>query len=148
MVYPMNLMFRGSLGDTDVNIVEIKDLDLQLVSDGTYDYTAFVTRFRINAGMVIHDDRAFQRQSNIESDGDPGFDPDVMISLINKMLMRGAGSFLYGNRTLLTQLDQIAKEDTNVIYKPAEAFGIPTTFYRGIPVRLCESITDAETATT
>ena len=40
----------------------------------------------------------------------------------------------------------MAKDKTNVNYTSSDAFGVPVTRFRGVPVRLCEAIVDTETA--
>tara|TARA_Y100000310_G_C20658434_1_gene803288 strand:+ start:434 stop:1420 length:987 start_codon:yes stop_codon:yes gene_type:complete len=148
MIYPKNIRTTGSAPQSDANIVSMNNLGKQLVSDGTNNFVALVTQFVMNAGIAIHDNRCVQRLSNLDLDMSPGFSPDEAIKCINSMFNRGKGAFMYLNKNTMSDLDIIAKEDTNVVYRPSEAFGVPTTYFRGIPVRICESITNSETATT
>lgn len=103
--------------------------------------------FQIHGGLAVADTRYVGRIANIETSGSSNiFDPDDLITLLNRMPGRGAGATIYCNSTIFTQLDIQAKDKTNVNYGPADAFGRPTVTFRGHPVRLCEAILDTEDA--
>jgi hypothetical protein len=103
--------------------------------------------FMIHGGLVVADTRYAGRIANIETSGSSNiFNPDDLITLLNRMPGRGAGATIYCNSTIFTQLDIQAKDKTNVNYGPADAFGRPTVTFRGHPVRLCEAILDTESA--
>jgi hypothetical protein len=110
---------------------------------------AYETQFVSHHGMFIHDDRCVQRIANIETSGSTNtLDDNQIIEALNLMPMVGGGgsTMIYVNRVLKTQLDILAKDKTNVNYTADNAFGAPVTRFRGVPVRLEESINNTETA--
>lgn len=112
-------------------------------------YYAYETQFVVNMGLFVHDDRCVQRIANIETSGSENtLDDDQIVQAINNLprLGGGAGSVIYVNKTLKTQLDILAKDRINVNYTTDNAFGEPVTRFRGIPVRMVEQIKDTETA--
>jgi hypothetical protein len=114
-------------------------------------YYAYETQFVAHAGLYVHDDRCVQRIANIETSGsDNTLDDDQILEALNNMPTVGGNgnTMIYVNRTLKTQLDILAKDKSNVNYTSDNAFGIPVTRFRGIPVRLWESILNTETAIT
>ena len=114
-------------------------------------YYAYESQFVVVSGIFIHDDRCVQRIANIETAGQVNtLDDDQILEALNYMPMPGGNgnTVIYVNRTLKTQLDILAKDKTNVNYTADTAFGIPVTRFRGIPVRMWESILNTETAIT
>lgn len=141
MVYP-----KGSQAG-----LQTEDMGKQLVTDsgGTNQFWAWFTKFVCWYGMFVHDDRCVQRIANIETAGTTNLlDDDDIIEALNLLPLAGGGGStgIYVNRTLKTQLEILAKDKTNVNYTSDNAFGVPLTRFRGIPVRLCESIVNTETA--
>jgi hypothetical protein len=149
-------------GPTKVHIIypkgsqaglKTEDMGKQLVtndSGSTYFY-AWFTKFVAWYGLYVHDDRCVQRIANIETVGTSSIlDDDDIIEALNLLPLAGGGgsTAIYVNRTLKTQLEILAKEKANVNYTSDNAFGVPLTRFRGIPVRLCESIVNTETAIT
>ena len=138
--YPMN----QKLG------IQWEDLGRQPVVDGdgnTYD--AMVSRFIISFALAIMDIRNAQRIANIETAGSSNtLDDDNIIRSLNKMPQRGRNAHMYVNRTIMSQLDIIGKDQNNIYYEPSEFGGRPTMFYRAVPVGLHEQLLDTETAIT
>jgi hypothetical protein len=62
------------------------------------------------------------------------------------MPQRGSGAVIYVNRKIFSQMDKQAMDKSNVLYSTKDVFGVPTTTFRGFPVRLVEAITNTETA--
>ena len=141
LVYP-----RGSktLG------VQHRDLGEATLQDADGNqFQGYRDHFKVNCGLVVRDERCIARVCNIETSGSSNIlDEDKIIQVLNKMPMRGAGAVLYMNATIMTQLDIIAKDKSNVQYGPADAFGKPTMFFRGFPVRKVDAILDTESALT
>ena len=53
---------------------------------------------------------------------------------------------IYMNRTVRTASDIQAIRDRNVLLSPSEYAGFAVTNFRGIPIRVCDSLTNGETA--
>lgn len=138
MFYPLGT--TAGLQMEDLGRMQVND------SDGN-PYMAYQTRFAWKAGLAIQNDRCIQRIANIESAGSSNtFDQDDLITAINRLPNGGAGAVIYCNSTIKTQMDILAAAKTNVSYTSAEVFGRPTTLFRGVPVRVCDSILNTETA--
>jgi hypothetical protein len=123
----------------------VKDHGLGVVEGGstTALYSAYRTQFVITAGLAVHDDRCLCRLANIEDDvsGANIFEPDYAIELLNSMLGRGKGCFMYAHQKVLSQLDVMAMDKINVMYTINQLWGEPVTFFRGnIPVRQLDAI--------
>jgi hypothetical protein len=141
MIYP-----KGSQAG-----LQTEDMGKQLVTNdsGSTYFWAWFTKFVAWYGLYIHDDRCVQRIANIETSGiEHLLDDDDIIEALNLLPQAGGGgsTAIYVNRTLKTQLEILAKDKSNVNYTSDNAFGVPLTRFRGIPVRLCESIVNTESA--
>ena len=124
-----------------------EDMGIQLVTDGTNPFRAFVTHFVLRIGLAIHDDKAVQRIASIESAGSSNiFDPDNLVKAINLLPGMGQGAVIYCNKTIRSQMDINVMDKTNVYYTIREPYGEPLLYFRGVPVRTCEAILDTETA--
>ena len=121
--------------------VKVADRGLQLVGTTTL-YDAYHTKFSLTAGFACHDDRCLARLANIEDDaaGANIIEPDHLVQVLNEMLMRGKGSYMYCHQIVLTQLDILAMDKSNVLYNIGNLWGEPTTRFRTTPVRHLESI--------
>jgi len=77
-------------------------------------------------------------------------DDDQIIEALNYMPTAGGNgnTVIYVNRVLKTQFDILAKDKSNVNYTADNAFGMPVTRFRGVPVRMWESILNTEDALT
>jgi hypothetical protein len=76
------------------------------------------------------------------------FDDDILIRALRRCPANAAGLVIYANRTVLTQMDIRSKDKSNVNYSIADIFGVPTTTFRGFPVRQVDAILDTESALT
>ncbi len=147
---PRKVHFLYPKGTTSV--VSMKDLGVRPAYDSSspsLPYEAYWTHFAVACGVFVHDDRCIQRIANIETTGSSNIlSDDDIITAMNQMPNPStiAGTKIYVNRTLKTQLEILAKDKTNVNYTSDNAFGVPITRFRGVPVRLCEAILDTETA--
>lgn len=142
LIYP-----KGTVGG-----LEISDKGLQRV-DGVTSGTSFYawcTQFKWRCGLYVQDERCVQRIANIESSGTSNiFDDDQLITALNRLPDMGENPMtrIYVNRTLRTQMDIRVKDKNNVNYvNVADAFGKPVLYFRGVPVQVCDAITNAETA--
>ena len=129
--------------------LDAEDLGVETVldSDNSYPYRAYRTHFKWKPGFAVHDDRCIGRVANIEDDGAANlFNPDLLIQIINNMIERAAGAVIYVNPTIQSQMDVAAMDKANVYYSVKDLFGVPTTHFRGIPIKQFDSITVTETA--
>lgn len=142
LVYP-----RG-----EATIIEEEDMGKQLVSDTKGVYTALVSHYMINWGMVVSDERAVQRIANIETSGTSNiFDEDDLINAINRLpdpnnLER---TRIYVNRSVRSQMQVALKDKTNVYYTMDDGNGLsggPVLRFQGIPVKLVDKLLATETA--
>lgn len=130
-------------------VIAEEDLGRQLITDTDGAYTALVSHYMINWGLVVSDDRAMQRIANIEPSGSTNtFDDDLLIEAVNKLpdpsnLSRVR---IYVNRDIKTQMDIALKDKNNVNYGVTNAFGGPGGMltFKGIPVRLVDKIVSTE----
>ncbi|KKN59767.1 hypothetical protein LCGC14_0538570 [marine sediment metagenome] len=110
---------------------------------------AFITEFSWDVGLVIEDTRSVKRLCNIDSVSTETntLDYDKIIQIRNNF--RGNDTiFMYVNETVFTQLDILAVDKTNVHYVPDGPFGKSQLFFRDMPVRRCDAITDVEAVIT
>lgn len=107
--------------------------------------------FKFEGGLVIEDPRCAGRVANIETAGTSNlFDEDYLITLLNRMKV-GAGTRIYCNETIKTQMEIMLKDKTNVNYTADKGDGLggePVLRFRGIPVRKIDSaiLLDVEAA--
>ena len=72
---------------------------------------------------------------------------DKIIQIRNNF--KGPGRiYMYCNETVSTQLDILAKDKRNVHYPPNSPFGEHQMYFRDMPVRRCDAITDVEATLT
>lgn len=110
-------------------------------------FRAYATVFTWDMGIAVKDTRAIKRVANIESAGSSNtFDDDLLLRALNDLPMGAGVPVVYCNKTIKTQMDILAKDKSNVNYSAGEAFGMPVTFFRGVPVRQCDAILDTESA--
>ena len=142
LIYP-----KGTQGG-----IEINDLGKQLISGVTAStqYVGYVTQFKWRCGLFVADERCVQRIANVASTGTSNiFSDDDMITMINRLPDMGENPLtrIYVNRTVRTQMDIRVKDKNNVNYTAdKDPFGKPMLYFRGIPVQVCDGITNAETA--
>lgn len=134
----------------------------QTVEDGTSTFPTrrdvYQAKFQASMGLCHWDDRDLFRLTNIEDDpsGANIVEPDLLTQLMR--LGRKGGQvpgqttdgpvpqwMLYAHRITLTQLDILAMDKSNVLYKPGELWGEPVTMFRGAPLRQLDAIGITET---
>ena len=139
LIYPKGSQTMG---------IKRQDLGEQTVYDDSYNpFQAYRSHFMADCGLVVRNPRNVQRIVNIETSGSSNIlDDDDLVKALNQMTQRGQGAVIYCNRTILSQLDILAKDRSNVSYTSAEVFGKQVTLFQGHPVRLVEQILDTEDA--
>ena len=138
-VYP-----RGSKAGLDH-----RDLGEQTDTDGNgKQMQVYKHYFTWDFGLVVRDPKAVQRVANVDSTTTSSFSFDnSLIKALNQMPKRGKGSVIYVNRDVFTMMDIYAKDKTNMAYgNITDAAGQEITTFRGIPVRLVESLLSTESA--
>lgn len=113
---------------------------------------ALVSHFKINAGLVVRDDRCIRRIANLRTEiaATMSFGSSTatihhkMIEALNALPYQGAGARIYCNNNTKTQMDIFAVDKTNVLYTIENWSGRPTTMFRGVPVRRVDAIGSRE----
>jgi hypothetical protein len=130
--------------------IDAIDMGIELVLDSdSKPFRAYRTWFKSKCGIAIHDDRCVARYANIETAVDAAtniFDEDIVIRMLRNLPHEGKGAVIYGNRTILSQMDIRSKDKANVNYGTADIYGVPTTTFRGVPVRQVDAILNTESA--
>ncbi len=128
-------------------------------------YYAYTTWLKWNIGLAIHDWRFAVRAANIDVTTFGGGSAPDLISILNAMVYKPpempAGvapvqnsddptvemgrAAIYVNRTIGLALDLQAQNKTNMLLRIDEWAGRPTLTYRGIPIRIVDKLTNAET---
>lgn len=135
-------------------------------------FLAYTSYFEWNAGLVVKDWRYLVRICNIDttSAGLAGVAPPDLFALMSKAVVRlptmtkrqsgitetdapdepapGINPAFYVNRTIREYLDVQAIRDKNVLLTPKEYAGEPVVEFRGIGIRVCDSLTITESALT
>jgi hypothetical protein len=108
--------------------------------------------FEIKAGLVVKNPRCIGRIANCETSGSANiFDEDLLIKILNRMPERGKGAVIYANATIISYMEILLKDKTNVNFTPSKGEGLagePVMRFRGCPVRKVDAIVDTETALT
>lgn len=141
-IYPKNMSSNMGVMHTDKGQVTSE------TSDGLYEI--YRDHFVIRCGLVVRHPRAIARLANIESSGDTNtFSEDDLITLLNNM-KTGAGTRIYCNETIMTQMQIRAKDKNNVNYTAGgdDLSGMPQMKFNGIPIRKIdrEVLLNTETA--
>lgn len=129
LIYPKNMAANLGVQHEDKGQVTSE------TSDGLMEI--YRDHFVIRCGLVVRHPRAIGRIANIESAGASNtFDKDDLITLLNNM-ETGAGTRIYVNETILTQMQIALADKTNVYYTPGgnALSGEPPLYFQGIPIR-------------
>lgn len=113
---------------------------------------AYVSHFKLHAGLVVRDDRCIRRIVSINTTDGETFSFGVatstvhhkLIEALNAMPYQGAGAKIYCNNALKTQMDIFAVDKTNVLYTVNDWGGKQITMFRGVPVRRVDAISSKE----
>jgi hypothetical protein len=124
-----------------------RDEGRQLVTgDNSSSLWAYISEFAWDVGLCVEDTRCIKRLANIDTLLTDTYtvDEDKIIQILNNF--RGNEQiFGYCNETVYTQLDILAKDKTNVQYLPDSPWGKNIMSFRGVPIKVCDAITDTET---
>lgn len=131
-----------------------EDKGKQTVTDANSGkYEAYVDHFRWECGLVVRDWRYVVRVANIEvsdllaaaTSGDNLV--DLMAQSLEKIhSLNGCRPVFYMNRTLRSMLRRQISAKTNVQLSLDTAGGKTVMSFDGVPVKICDSLTIAETA--
>jgi hypothetical protein len=143
-IYPKNM--TGGL--------QHKDLGVQPWDDGTgKKYTAYVTSWKWKLGLCVKDWRYVVRIANIDTEAAKigAADTALWDSLVKAYHqiqdLRTGNVIIYMNRTVATYLDlQSIGAAKNAGMTVGMVEGKPVNFYRGIPIRIADAITNQEAA--
>lgn len=140
MIYPKNSETVG---------LRVQDDGVQTVYDASGNpYKVYQTHFKMYAGLCVRDDRCVQRVANIHTTRATGtWSDDKMVDALRQLPQTG-GAVIYSNTAVLGMMDKDAKDKTNVQYGPADVWGRPTMYFRGIPVKQVDALVTTETAIT
>lgn len=107
--------------------------------------------FKFEGGLVVEDLRCAGRVANIETSGTTNiFNEDKLIELLNRMKV-DAGTRIYCNETIKTQMEIAMKDKTNINYSAEKGEGLagePVLRFRGIPVKKIDSAILLDTEST
>lgn len=119
------------------------------VPTGTGSYWAWIRHYEITAAIVLRNERALIRYTNIETSGTSNIfsAADYIKKVLVQLPDAGRDALAFGNRTLVGQLTADAYAKSNAAYSivDIEGFG-PVMKINGVPVAICEVIPDTETA--
>jgi len=145
LIYPKNMASNLGVQHTDKG---------QVTSETTSGLIeVYRDHYVIRCGLSVRHPRAIGRLANIESAGASNlFDEDDLIALVNNMVT-GAGTRIYVNETIQTQMQIRLKDKTNVNYTMDSGDGLssmPLMRFQGIPIRKIdrEILLNTETAIT
>lgn len=143
MIYPKGS--TAGIKHTDLGEQTVSASDSPATSPS--EFQAYRSHFELRAGLVVRDERCIQRIASIHSvHGQTySFNDDTLIRVLNNMPFNGKGAKIYCNKTIKTQIDILVKDKMNVTYGPKDAFGLPTTWFRGVQVRQVDAISNGET---
>lgn len=120
--------------------VDNKGKRMKAISSGELE--VYTTKFGFDVGFFVQDTRSIRRICNIGPD--TVLPDDAMIGELNKLPAGGKGAVIYVNNAVQTKMDIAAKDKNNVNYSSSDAFGVPTTTFRGYPVRRMDAILNTE----
>lgn len=141
-VYP-----RGSKGG-----IEFEDLGKKTEVDSTGKrFESLTSHFLWKMGIFISDERRVQRIANISSTGTSDiFNEDKLIDAILRTPSRGANRAaikIYCNARMLSQMWKRLKDKNNVHFTSGEGLsGRRPLDFDGYPFRICDAISNAESA--
>jgi hypothetical protein len=135
-----------------------------------YEYEAYTSYFRWEAGLAVEDWRYTVRVANLDTTAAAGglasATPPDIFAMLSKAVVRlptmgrresgitktdapgevapGIRPAIYVNRTVRQYMDLQAIRDKNVLLTPKEYAGGPVVEFRGVPIRVCDAILNTE----
>lgn len=138
MAYPRNS--QAGIKFTDYGKVRVED-------EAGKAFQAYEHEVEVTGGFCLADDRAVARicNINIENPSETTFDENDVILLLNRLpTMLRKNAVAYVSRNLMAAIEMRANAKDNVYYTPKEVFGGVVPSIRGMPIKLDESISEAE----
>jgi hypothetical protein len=114
-------------------------------------FSAYHDKFEWKAGLCVKDWRYTVRicnidKSNLVAESSAADILKLMTMAVHKIPALGVvRPAFYVNRTVMTMLDIQAQSKSNVYLNVGEEEGRKKVSFRGIPIRMCDQITNAET---
>ena len=130
LIYPKNMEGFGIQHDDKGRVTsETSDGKMEVYRD----------HFKVRCGFVVRHPRAIGRLANIEVSGtDNTFDENDLIALTNNV-KRGAGSRIYVNDTMITQMQIRSKDQSNRFFtQGGDMAGAPPLYFNRIPIRVID----------
>jgi hypothetical protein len=128
-----------------------EDKGLETKESSTTLMEVYRSRWSWDYGLVVRDPRKIARVCNISvatpSAASPAAIDNAVIYALNKMPrgMRGSGVVMYCNSDVMTILDILVKDKTNMNYDWSDKFGRPVRAFRDmIPIRQVDQILSSE----
>jgi len=118
--------------------------------DTTATFYNYVAMFYAWFGLAVGNNRKIARLCNINPniDGSKSFQDggvEALIKLLGNGRFNVARTRIYVNPTVRTQMDIYALNKNNIQWPTMEVFGRTVPQFRGIPIRVTDVISDAET---
>jgi hypothetical protein len=145
LAYPENTGTPPGIANMDRGMVYIP------APTGTGNYWAWVRHYEIWAAIVLRDNRAMIRVSNLNPifGGTGAFATSAFMKAKNYLPRVGRNAVAFCNRTIHAQIDDLALNKTNNFMSVQEFEGYgPITSIAGIPIRVMEAILETESSTT
>jgi hypothetical protein len=142
MVFPKGNKQVG-IDVQDKGIVQVAGVTSNTLLD------VYLTKFVMNCGIVIKNDKCVQRICNIEVSGSSNiFDPHDIIDAINRLPnAKPENAIIYCNRTMKGAMEKSLYDKANMAFIKSDIEnGMPVTRFNGIKVQVTDSITNTETA--
>lgn len=128
--------------------IKLNDLGEETVHDASGGrFRAYVHQLEQWIGFCLRDWRSCARIAQIEiADlNAEAVDLPVLMTKAVQRLRGGSGQrVFYCSETVLTAIDILAQKKSNAYFRPMEWAGMEITSFRGIPIRMCESILETE----
>lgn len=143
LIYP-----KGTMGG-----LKSEDMGKQLVHDANSNpYTAYVTHWAWKLGLGVKDYRQVARIGNVDLDDATLFGTTVSTNITSKMIaayhaIRSPNNLrIYCSREVAAKLHLISVAQANTYLTQGEYGGRPVLNFMGVPIRVCDALSAAETA--
>ncbi len=132
---------------SQAGIQHIPDAAPLTVGDDLAGYVkVYQDEYRMNLGFQLKDWRYVRRLANIATTGSTAIiDPEIMNQMYRAIPNPNMGRMIWVcNRTVATQLDNLAMNKTNVLFTVGEEFGRTVTKFKNAPIIVNDAILDTE----
>ena len=109
-----------------------------------------VVEWAWNIGLLVGDGRRVKRVCNINPDWNDAqcLSSSVLIEAMNDFKDKNTPIVMYCPTSVVTTLDIDANLKGNVTWSSDNVWGVPTRYFRGMPVRVCDAILETESVLT